>query len=86
MRGGHCLDQRLAQELLDQEILEVDDLPKTFPPEDDILIEIKKCQQDLAVVNKHNQQELRKLRTNVAKDLRRQDVKSALEKVDNQVC
>lgn len=28
MRGGHCLDQRLAQELIEQEILEVDDLPK----------------------------------------------------------
>lgn len=28
MRGGHCLDQRLAQELIDQEILEADDLPK----------------------------------------------------------
>lgn len=85
MRGGHCLDQRLAQELLDHEILEVDDLPKTFPPEDEILMEIKKCQQDLAVVNEHNQQELHKLRTSVAKDLRRQEVKGALDKVDNQV-
>lgn len=48
-------------------------------------MEIKKCQQELDVVNEHNQHELNKLRTSVAKDLRRQDVKLALDKVDNQV-
>lgn len=48
-------------------------------------MEIKKCQQELSVVNEHNQHELNKLRTCVAKDLRRQEVKAALDKVDNQV-
>lgn len=47
-------------------------------------MEIQKCQKELAVVNEHNQQELNKLRTSVAKDLRRQEVKAALDKVDNQ--
>ncbi|XP_071054596.1 transcriptional adapter 3-A [Onthophagus taurus] len=84
-RGGMCLDRRLRKELMEQGILDVDDLPKTFPPEDDILLEIKKCQQELAVVNEHNIKELEKVRTMVAKDLRKQEIKMALSKVDNKV-
>lgn len=79
------MDRRLRKELVEQGILDVDDLPKTYPPDDDILLEIKKCQQELSVVNEHNISELNKLRTIVAKDLRRQEVKNALNKVDNKV-
>lgn len=79
------MDRRLRKELVEQGILDVEDLPKTYPPEDDILLEIKKCQQELSVVNEHNISELNKLRTIVAKDLRRQEVKNALNKVDNEV-
>ncbi|KRT79482.1 hypothetical protein AMK59_6364, partial [Oryctes borbonicus] len=84
-RGGVCLDRRLRKELVEQGILDVEDLPKTYPPEDDILLEIKKCQEELSVVNEHNISELNKLRTIVAKDLRRQDVKNALNKVDTEI-
>ncbi|GJQ68220.1 hypothetical protein Trydic_g10760 [Trypoxylus dichotomus] len=84
-RGGVCLDRRLRKELVEQGILDVEDLPKTYPPDDDILLEIKKCQEELSVVNEHNISELNKLRTIVAKDLRRQEVKNALGKVDNDI-
>lgn len=58
---------------------------QSISPDDDILLEIKKCAQELRSVNEKNVSELNKLRTIIAKDLRRQDVKEALDKVDNQV-
>ncbi|XP_017777042.1 PREDICTED: transcriptional adapter 3 [Nicrophorus vespilloides] len=85
MRSGLCLDRLLRKELVDQGILDVEDLPKTYPPDDEILMEIKKCQQELEVVNKHNISELHKLKSLVDKDIRKQDVKAALDKVDTQV-
>lgn len=41
--------------------------------------------QELRAVNEKNVSQLNQLRTIVAKDLRRQEVKEALDKVDNQV-
>lgn len=58
---------------------------QNLPPEDEILLEIKKCQQELATVNEHNVKELNKLRSIVATDQKRQEVKEALDKVDKQV-
>lgn len=56
-----------------------------MPPEDEILPEIEKCQQELATVNKHNVEYLTKLRNIVSTDQKRQDVKIALAKVDKQI-
>lgn len=56
-----------------------------MPPEDEILPEIEKCQQELATVNKHNVEYLSKLRNIVATDQKRQEVKNALAKVDKQI-
>ncbi|XP_018332285.1 transcriptional adapter 3-A isoform X2 [Agrilus planipennis] len=53
--------------------------------EDDILQEIKKCQQELETVNAHNVTELKKLKAIVEKDLKRQEVKAELDHVDSQV-
>jgi transcriptional adapter 3 len=54
-------------------------------PDDEILQEIKKCQQELAAVNEYNVEELKRLKAIVTKDLKRQEIKAALDKVDNQV-
>ncbi|KAJ8955320.1 hypothetical protein NQ318_003413 [Aromia moschata] len=54
-------------------------------PEDEILTEIKKCQQELATVNGYNIEELNKLKTVVYNDLQSNELKEQLEKVDKQV-
>lgn len=54
-------------------------------PEDEILSEIKKCQQELTTVNEYNIEELNKLKTAVINDLHSNEVKEQLEKVDKQV-
>ncbi|KAF5290838.1 hypothetical protein FQA39_LY14600 [Lamprigera yunnana] len=82
-KNDTCMDRRLRKELVEQGIFDVEDLPKSIPPDDEILLEIKKCMQELKTVNEKNVTELTKLRKIVAKDLRRQEVKEALEKVDN---
>lgn len=55
-------------------------------PEDEILTEIKKCQQELATVNEYNMEELNKLKTEVRNDLHSNELKEQLEQVDKQVC
>jgi len=80
-----CLEQRLKKQLIAQGILEPEDLHKSFPPEDEILMEIKRCQEELAAVSKHNVSELNRLREAVAKDLKKQEIKSQLDKVDKQI-
>ncbi|KAF5295154.1 hypothetical protein FQR65_LT10542 [Abscondita terminalis] len=83
-KNDTCMDRRLRKELVEQGILDVEDLPKSIPPDDDILVEIKKCMQELKTVNEKNVSELSKLRKVIAKDLRRQEVKDALDKVDGE--
>jgi transcriptional adapter 3 len=78
------MDRRLKKDLVEQGILSVEDLSKNMP-DDEILQEIKKCQQELAAVNEYNVEELKRLKAIVTKDLKRQEIKAALDKVDNQV-
>lgn len=79
-----CMEKRLKKELIDQGIFTVEELQKTTP-EDEVLLEIKKCQHELITVNEYNKMELHKLRNNVAKDMKRQEVKEALKKCDSKV-
>lgn len=58
---------------------------QVLAPEDEILQEIKKCQQELSAVNEHNVEQLNKLKDNVIRDQRRLEVKEALRKIDKQV-
>ncbi|CAH1103237.1 unnamed protein product [Psylliodes chrysocephalus] len=81
---GTCLDRRLKKELMEQGILTLEDITKSMP-EDEILSEIKKCQQELTTVNEYNIEELNKLKTAVINDLHSNEVKEQLEKVDKQV-
>lgn len=72
-------------ELVEQGILKPDDIQRVLTPDDEILQEIKKCQQELAAVNEHNVQQLNKLKDIVTRDQRRLEVKEALRKIDKQV-
>lgn len=78
------MDRRLKKDLVEQGLLSVEDLSKTMP-DDEILQEIKKCQQELQTVNEFNVEELKRLKSIVVKDLKRQEIKAALDKVDSQV-
>ncbi|XP_019865503.1 transcriptional adapter 3-B isoform X2 [Aethina tumida] len=78
-RVGVCMDKKLEQALLNLEELQKN------PGDDEILTEIKKCQQELKSVNTYNLNELTKLRRVVQNDIQKQQVKEELEKVDNQV-
>nr|XP_023023537.1 transcriptional adapter 3 [Leptinotarsa decemlineata] len=81
---GMCLDRRLKKELIEQGIITMEDLAKNMP-EDEILAEIKKCQQELTTVNEYNIEELNKLKTIVMNDLHSNELKEELQKVDKQV-
>nr|CAI5832439.1 unnamed protein product [Callosobruchus analis] len=81
---GTCLDRRLMKELMEQGILSLEDLAKAAA-DDEIMSEIKKCQQELKSMNKYNLEELTKLKAIVLDDLRCIELKEKLEKVDKQV-
>lgn len=81
---GTCLDKRLLKELVDQGILKHDDVNKSVP-EDEILKEIKKCQQELVTVNEYNLEELNKLRSAVMNDIHCNQLKDDLDKIDKEV-
>lgn len=77
-----CMERRLKKNLVEQGILSVDDLAKM---EDEVLLEIKKCQQELIAVNEYNVEELSRLKAVVLKDLQKQEIEAMLKKVDSQV-
>lgn len=54
-------------------------------PEDEILAELRKCQEELVTVNNHNIEELKKLKTVACNELHTNELKEQLEKVDKQV-
>lgn len=83
LRNGNCMDKRLIKELVEVGIFDEEDLAK--PPEDDILIEIKKCMQELSAVNEKNLTELSKLRAIISTGMERQKVKEKLDKVETEV-
>ncbi|CAH0562257.1 unnamed protein product [Brassicogethes aeneus] len=78
-RVGVCMDSKL-----EQTILNLEEVPKNTE-NDEILAEIRKCQQELKTINEYNLEELKKLKTVVENDLQKQQVKEELEKIDNQV-
>lgn len=54
-------------------------------PEDEIMAELRKCQEELVTVNNHNIEELKKLKTVACNELHSNELKEQLEKVDKQV-
>lgn len=73
-------------ELVEQGVLKPKDVQKVLTPDDEILQEIKKCQQELSAVNEHNIQQLSRLKDTVARDQRKVQVKMALRTIDKQAC
>lgn len=85
-----CLDKRMRKELVDLGILNSNEEDIKPPPnltndDDQILEEIKKCQQELVTVNEHNKRELNHLRYLIDKDMVRQELNEKLDKVDGQI-
>lgn len=78
-------DRSICTELVQQGILKQEDAKKVLSPDDEILQEIKKCQQELAAVNEHNVRQLNKLKMFLIKDQKRLEVKAALKQLDRQV-
>ncbi|XP_050314042.1 transcriptional adapter 3-B isoform X2 [Anthonomus grandis grandis] len=81
---GFCIEKRLLRELVEQGILTQDVMYRDIP-DDEILTEIKKCQQELLTVNKYNVDELHKLRTAVLNDIHCNQLKVDLDKIDKEV-
>ncbi|CAG9771627.1 unnamed protein product [Ceutorhynchus assimilis] len=81
---GTCLDRRLLKELVEQGILTKEDVQQE-QPEDELLKEIKKCQDELFTINEYNLDELNKLRSAVLNDIHCNQLKDDLDKVDKQL-
>lgn len=79
-----CVEKRLKKELLEQGIINREDYHRSSP-DDEVLQEVKKVQQELTIVNDQNVRELKKLKEIVAKDMHRQEVKEALDRCDQQI-
>lgn len=67
-----------------QGVLKSKDTQKVLTADDEIVQEIKKCQQELYAVNEHNVQQLYKLKDTVTRDQRKLKVKSELRTIDKQ--
>ncbi|KAK4871682.1 hypothetical protein RN001_015806 [Aquatica leii] len=84
IRTKTCMHKKLKKELEDEDIFD-STISKNTIENDKILLEIKKCTQELKSVNHRNISELRKLKSIVEKDVRRQNVKNSLKLVDEKV-
>ncbi|KAF7287007.1 transcriptional adaptor 3 [Rhynchophorus ferrugineus] len=83
-KNGICLEKRLLKQFIGQGIFVQDHSNKDIP-EDEILSEIKKCQQELLTVNRYNLEELNKLRSVVRNDIHCNQLKDDLDKIDKEI-
>lgn len=90
-RVGVCLEPRLRREFSlpdqaeNQGPIGQSGVLGTIPPDDEILLEIQRCCRELDSVNRNNVVELTKLREKCMVDLKRQTIKTTMNKVDTQV-
>ncbi|KAK0084617.1 hypothetical protein PV325_006725 [Microctonus aethiopoides] len=78
------LELRMHKELVEQGILEPDSHRKN-QEDDEILTEIKRCQQDLMALSSHNVAQLKRLLNLAQEESRRQALKRKISVVDNDV-
>lgn len=78
------LELRMHKELVDQGILEPDS-QKRNPDDDEILAEIKRCQQELTALSSHNVTQLKRLLNLTQDESKRQSLKRKIKTVDNEV-
>ncbi|XP_034945086.1 transcriptional adapter 3-B [Chelonus insularis] len=78
------LEMRMHKELVEQGILEPDTHRKK-EEDDEILAEIKRCQQDLMTLSSHNVAQLKRLLNLAQEESKRQALKRKISIVDNEV-
>lgn len=78
------LEMRMHKELVEQGILEPDGQKKN-QEDDEILAEIKRCQQELSSLSNHNVTQLRKLLNLAQEESKRQALKRKISSADNEV-
>lgn len=78
------LELRMHKELVEQGILEPD-AQKKNKEDDEILIEIKRCQQELSALSNHNITQLKRLLNLAQEESKRQALKRKISIADNEV-
>lgn len=78
------LELRMHKELVEQGILEPD-AQKKNQDDDEILAEIKRCQQELSALSNHNVTQLRRLLNLAQEESKRQALKRKISTADNEV-
>ncbi|XP_011159252.1 transcriptional adapter 3-B [Solenopsis invicta] len=78
------LELRMHKELVEQGILEPD-AQKKNQEDDEILAEIKRCQQELSALSNHNVTQLRRLLNLAQEESKRQALKRKISVADNEV-
>lgn len=78
------LELRMHKELVEQGILEPD-AQKKNQEDDEILAEIKRCQQELSALSNHNVTQLKRLLTLAQEESKRQALKRKIGVADNEV-
>lgn len=78
------LELRMHKELVEQGILEPD-AQKKNKEDDEILVEIKRCQQELSALSNHNVTQLKRLLNLAQEESKRQALKRKISIADNEV-
>ncbi|KAG7207698.1 hypothetical protein KM043_009316 [Ampulex compressa] len=78
------LELRMHKELVEQGILEPD-AQKKNQEDDEILLEIKRCQQELTALSNHNVTQLKRLLNLAQEESKRQALKRRISAADNEV-
>lgn len=81
--GAANFERIVRKELEEQGIFEYNESPD--PEDDEILQELKRCQEELKLVNAHNVQQLKRLLRLANEEMVRQDLKRKLQQADNEV-
>ena len=72
--NGDSLEKRLKKELEEQGILDPND-DDNDQPNDEILAELTRCQEELKAVSQHNQYQLRRLIRSAREEMARQEIR-----------
>jgi len=84
MQNSINLELRMHKELVEQGLLEPDPQKKN-QEDDEILAEIKRCQQELSALSNHNVTQLKRLLTLAQEESKRQGLKRKISVADNEV-
>jgi len=84
MQNSINLELRMHKELVEQGLLEPDSQKKN-QEDDEILAEIKRCQQELSALSNHNVTQLKRLLVLAQEESKRQGLKRKISAADNEV-